>query len=106
MKLAMRVTVSGASELTKAYTSVLSADGSFEISGASRCDDISGPSALGRAREGTRQASDQSLVLDHDFVSLDHQCHLAFADVVDVGGHRPMRTGRQDVVVSGAGTGR
>src|ERR1700745_464649 len=36
----MNVTVSGASGLTNAYTSVLSATGSFEISGASRCDDM------------------------------------------------------------------
>src|SRR5579875_2660949 len=41
MKLAIRVTVSGLSGLTNAYTSVLSATGSFAISGASRCDDIS-----------------------------------------------------------------
>src|ERR1700733_5483544 len=36
----MSVTVSGLSGLTNAYTSVLSATGSLEISGASRCDDI------------------------------------------------------------------
>src|SRR5262245_8531703 len=36
----MIVTVSGRSGLTKAYTSVESATGSFEISGASRCDDM------------------------------------------------------------------
>ena len=40
MKLAMSVTVSGRSGLTNAYTSVLSATGSFEISGASRWLDI------------------------------------------------------------------
>src|SRR5580700_4424549 len=36
----MSVTVVGLSGLTNAYTSVLSATGSLEISGASRCDDI------------------------------------------------------------------
>src|SRR5215472_19309153 len=36
----MRVTVLGRSGLTKAYTSVLSATGSLEISGASRWDDM------------------------------------------------------------------
>src|ERR1700733_8464612 len=39
----MSVTVSGLSGLTNAYTSVLSATGSLEISGASRCDDIQLP---------------------------------------------------------------
>src|SRR3974390_427309 len=39
----MSVTVSGASGLTNAYTSVLSATGSLEISGASRCDDMNEP---------------------------------------------------------------
>ena len=37
----MIVTVPGLSGLTKAYTSVLSATGSLEISGASRWDDMS-----------------------------------------------------------------
>src|SRR6516164_10553298 len=37
----MSVTVPLFSGLTKAYRSVLSATGSFEISGASRCDDMS-----------------------------------------------------------------
>src|ERR1700722_4553758 len=36
----MSVTVPGLSGLTNAYTSVLSATGSLEISGASRCDDM------------------------------------------------------------------
>src|SRR5437899_11336232 len=36
----MSVTVSGRSGLTNAYRSVVSATGSLEISGASRCDDI------------------------------------------------------------------
>src|SRR5579862_751246 len=36
----MIVTVSGRSGLTNAYRSVLSATGSLEISGASRCDDM------------------------------------------------------------------
>jgi hypothetical protein len=40
MKFAMSVTVDGRSGLTNAYTSVLSATGSLEISGASRCDDM------------------------------------------------------------------
>ena len=40
MKFAMSVTASGLSGLTNAYTSVLSATGSFEISGASRWLDI------------------------------------------------------------------
>src|SRR5262249_58261136 len=35
-----RVTVSGRSGLTNAYTSVLSATGSLSVCGASRCDDI------------------------------------------------------------------
>src|SRR6516162_6139508 len=42
----MMVTVSGLSGLTNAYTSVLSATGSLEISGASRCDDIDLPHRL------------------------------------------------------------
>src|ERR1700722_20530665 len=46
----MSVTVSGLSGLTNAYTSVLSATGSLEISGASRCDDIDLPHWLERAR--------------------------------------------------------
>src|SRR5580704_1203856 len=37
----MSVTVSGLSGLTNAYTSVLSATGSLDVSGASRCDDMS-----------------------------------------------------------------
>src|SRR5580658_6714042 len=37
----MRVTVLGESGLTNAYTSVLSATGSLDVSGASRCDDMS-----------------------------------------------------------------
>src|ERR1700761_4571103 len=37
------VTVPSFSGLTKAYRSVLSATGSWEIAGASRCDDISSP---------------------------------------------------------------
>src|SRR5579864_1305800 len=42
----MSVTVLGLSGLTKAYTSVLSATGSFEICGASRCDDMVGSPRL------------------------------------------------------------
>src|ERR1700734_263625 len=45
----MSVTVSGWSGLTNAYTSVLSATGSLEISGASRCDDIALPPLPGGA---------------------------------------------------------
>src|ERR1700734_440416 len=48
----MSVTVSGLSGLTNAYTSVLSATGSLEISGASRCDDIYLPRWLELARMG------------------------------------------------------
>src|ERR1700722_20268884 len=66
------VTVSGLSGLTNAYTSVLSATGSFEISGASRCDDI-GNSLLamrmGELRgnqlpDGVGQPGDEGLVAD------------------------------------------
>src|SRR5580704_29710 len=49
----MSVTVSGLSGLTNAYTSVLSATGSLEISGASRCDDIYLPHWL---ETGSRRA--------------------------------------------------
>ena len=44
----MIVTVSGRSGLTNAYVSVLSATGSLEISGASRCDDMVPPHRLCR----------------------------------------------------------
>src|SRR5580698_4020408 len=55
MYLAIRVTVPGLSGLTNAYTSVLSATGSLEISGASRCDDIYLPHWLERARMGVNR---------------------------------------------------
>ena len=67
----MIVTVSGLSGLTNAYTSVLSATGSFEISGASRCDDIAGSLLAMRMGDcgdqlpdGVGQPGDEGLVAD------------------------------------------
>src|SRR5215831_9291967 len=54
----MRVTVSGRSGLTNAYTSVLSATGSLAVCGASRCDDIPDlPHRTARASRAARAGS-------------------------------------------------
>src|SRR6185312_16850734 len=100
----MRVTVRGLSGLTNAYTSVLSAEGSLEISGASRCEDMAEPftqlgmnrkaSRRGRRCSGTRcasegpsQSGDELLVGHDDFVTFDHEGDFALLQIVDVRGH-------------------
>src|ERR1700733_5037199 len=70
----MSVTVPGLSGLTNAYTSVLSATGSLDISGASRCDDMNasqksqttkGGGTAQRAARDRRAASCVSLTRAH-----------------------------------------
>src|SRR6266508_2001190 len=75
----MSVTFVGSLGSTKAYTSVLSATGSLEISGASRCDDIA--SLL---RDGD-EARDEPGVAARDLSCTDHDDDLALAGVPDVG---------------------
>src|SRR5262245_13454455 len=94
----MRVTVSGLSGLTKAYTSVLSATGSFEISGASRCDDIVVSSSVAG---GARQASYEVGVVVRDFLGADHDRDVAGGGVSDVHDQRAGGLGPD-----GRGTGR
>src|SRR5262245_17013520 len=85
MKFARIVTVFGRSGLTNAYRSVLSATGSFEMPGASRCDDMGDPPlCLGvrrvRERSAVGGADDPSCevgVAMHDLLVPDHQPHLA-----------------------------
>src|SRR5882762_6618990 len=88
MKLAISVTVSGWSGLTNAYTSVLSATGSFEISGASRCEDMVPPSTDRAGEPGSEFA-----VGDQDLTMADHDCELAGLDVLHV--HHERLRGRQ-----------
>src|ERR1700760_3419594 len=58
----MIVTVSGASGLTNAYRSELSATGSLLISGASRCDDMARGLLRRSAVDGFEQLSGELLV--------------------------------------------
>src|SRR5438093_3716667 len=74
----MSVTFVASTGSTTASTSVLSATGSFEISGASRCDDIAG---LLRDRD---KAGDERGVAAHDLACADHDDDLAFPRVADV----------------------
>src|SRR5438093_3145466 len=75
----MSVTFVASTGSTTASTSVLSATGSFEISGASRCDDIA---SLLRDRD---KAGDERGVAAHDLACADHDDDLAFPNVADVG---------------------
>src|SRR6266508_6714887 len=82
MYLAMSVTFVGSLGSTKAYTSVLSATGSLEISGASRCDDIA---SLLRDRD---EPGDEPGVAANDLVCADHDDDLALPRVADIGDQR------------------
>src|SRR2546425_771872 len=89
----MMVTVSGCSGLTKAYVSVLSATGSFEISGASRWDDMRFLLSDGGLRlvRGAGDAAHQVGVVDRDLLAAGHDGELAAARIADVGDERPLR---------------
>src|SRR6202521_316470 len=75
----MRVTVLGASGLTNAYRSVLSATGSLAMAGASRCDDISLP----LRRRGV-QAHGEVGVANNEPLRADEERDLAGGEVADV----------------------
>src|SRR3954471_9862134 len=89
----MPVTLSGGSGLTNAKTSLLSPAGSFEISGASRCEDISALLSVEVAGQGAGQGA----VADDDLALPAHQPDLPAVEVPDVG---------DDGRAAGAGRGR
>src|ERR1700749_1838768 len=117
MKFAISVTLSGWSGLTNAYTSVLSATGSFEISGASRCDDMANSllaMRMGELRgnqlpDGVGQPGDEGLVADDGVVGSGEDVELAGAcgpQVHDEGGAGVGRVLGVGGPVVGRGPGR
>src|ERR1700733_8850999 len=90
----MSVTVSGLSGLTNAYTSVLSATGSLEISGASRCDDMRLPH---RNRSG--QPGGQRGVVNLGPAGAGEDLQLARAGVAEVHDDRGVGRGRRVVLL-------
>src|SRR5262252_4652483 len=80
----MSVTLSGRSGLTNAYTSVLSATGSFEISGASRCEDMADLSGRGEGPGDSGDARGEVVVVHDDLLLADHDGDLSGVGVADV----------------------
>src|SRR5215813_8556852 len=80
----MIVTVLGASGLTKAYVSVESATGSLEISGASRCDDMTTSSPGLGGVGGAHHTRDELLVLHDDLLGALHDRDVAGGSVTNM----------------------
>ena len=88
------MTVSGRSGLTKAYTSVLSAVGSLEICGASRCDDMVTP--YGGLAGGSDQVLHEGRVTVGDLSFAEVEADVAGRGVGDVGDDRTAEPERSD----------